>query len=209
MMKRMKRQVSTMTDKELDEIDALTPEERSRIFGRKDTFALNKNHMSIIVNDLLRDDDAKLGRIMRDLVAFNIDGTTDLVDNVDEHDPADRTARHLLYDDAVVLINHYMLTALHNSHGGKRSKSKNADAETDGEQVQDNDRPTLGDICDFATMCLGGVPEEEQKKISRQWYDSMTKHHWLDDKGVQIHEWRKVFEKYAKQTWLKKATDKL
>lgn len=199
----------TMTDKEIEELEQLDPSERARRLERKDTFALSKQHMDIITHDLLPDDDAnniRLAKIIRDLVATCVDGTTDLLDNCDQGDPADRTARRLLFEDYKQYTNSWLLKSIHTAQN-RQGKTK-APQPDDTEQDDQQDHPSLNEIKDYARLkCLGGVSDDMIEQVSRNWYDSMTKNHWLDDRGDPIKRWRSVFERYCQKAWLKQATD--
>lgn len=199
----------TMTDKEIEELEQLDPGERAKRLSHQDTFALSKQHMDIITHDLFPDDDAsniKLARIIRDLVSTCVDGTTDLLDNRDESDSADRTARRLLFEDHMQYTNHWLLKSIHTAQN-RQGKTKASQVEPEDGQ-DDQDHPSLNEIKDYARLkCLGGVPGDMIEQVSRNWYDSMTKNHWLDDRGDPIKRWRSVFERYCQKAWLKQATD--
>ena len=203
-----------MTDSEREELEQLSAEERARLLGHRDTFTLSKAHMDIICNRLFSDDDEgnlKLGRLIRDVVAFNIDGTTDLLDHGDQQDHAAMGARGLLYDDCRLYLDHWLLKAIHNAQN-RRGKTKDAKDVQEQEQDPNTDtgHPTLGDVMDYARLdALGGVPEEQLQKISRNWYKNVTAKHWYDDKGDPIREWRTVFKAYCQQAFIKSTVDKL
>lgn len=205
-----------MTDNELDELEALDPKERARLLSRKEQFVISNKTADIIVNDLFRDDDAKLGKVFRDLVAFNVDGTTDLIDNVDDQDTSDRTARHLLYNDCKAFIDRWLLTSRHNA-SNRKGKTKNKDDQTAKNEIteqpqasdkDDQDRPTLDDIKHYSVMILGGEPQEVREQLSERWYSNMTKSHWQDDRGEPIRNWHKVFKAYCDRSWCARSLEK-
>lgn len=197
-----------MTDEEKDELEQLDSEDRIKRLDRKDAFQLNNEHMDIICNVLFSNDDdgdRKIGKIMRDLLAFNVDGTTDLIDNGDPKDSADMTARRLLMNDAIAYQNKWLLRSLHNSQN-RQGKTKEHDEQVDEQSTDttsDSGCPTMGDVMSYAHMILGGVPEMQVDSIARNWYDNMTKNHWCDDRGEKIRNWRKVFESYCDSAWRK------
>lgn len=201
-----------MTDKELDELESIDPQERARLLERKDTFVLSSSHLDIIVNELLRDDDVKLARLIRDLVAFNVTGDNALIDNLDETDSADRTARKLLYDDCKVFIGKWLLKSIHNANNRKGKTKDSASAiASDTSQSDDDDgqHPTINEVKDYAKLTQGGLSDAEVAEIVSKWYDKETKSHWLDERGEPVRNWRKVFESYAQKAWIGKATDKV
>lgn len=198
-----------MTDKELEELEEMDPEERARLLSHKDTFALSCRHLDIIVNDLFRDDDAKLARLIRDLVAFNVDGTNDLLDNIDDQDNADRTARKLLYDDCKVFIDKWLLTSWHNALN-RRGKTKASNEQDQEQSTGDTGRyyPTLEEVKQEVVNCLGGVPDEVRNEIAEKWYQSETKQHWRDDRGKPLEHWRKVCDTYCNKVYMSIVTEK-
>lgn len=191
-----------MTSKDLDDLEQIPPEERARLLSHKDTFALSSRHLDIIVNDLFRDDDAKLAKLIRDLVAYNVDGSTALIDNIDDQDNADRTARKLLFDDCNVYIGKWLLTSWHNAQN-RRGKTKTAEGQ---DTEPEGYHPTLEEVKQEAVN--NGITGDMADEIARQWYDSETKRHWQDDKGNPLEHWRKVFSTYCNATWLKKVTER-
>lgn len=208
-----------MTDNERDLLNQLSDEERGERLARKDAFSLGNEHMDIIINSLLPDSDAnniKLGKIIRDLVAYNVDGTTDLIDNGNEQDNADMTARRLLLADAKRFQDAWLIRSIRNTNN-RLGKTKAGEHEEDHatskpvtyekDYTEDEGYPELGDVYEFAKLKLGGIPDDEVKEIVRKWYNNMTKNHWQYN-GEKIHNWRGVFSKYANQTWLDKANDK-
>ena len=210
-----------MTDNERDLIDQLSDEERGERLARKDSFSLGNEHMDIIINNLLPDNDAnniKLGKIIRDLVAYNVDGTTDLIDNGNKQDSADMTARRLLLADAKRFQEAWLIRSIRatNNRRGKTkaSESKATKKPEEARSIPAIDasneeaHPEIDEVYKHAKLKLGGVDDEELKDIVSKWYSNMTKNHWQYN-GEQIHNWRGVFDAYANKAWVKKATDKL
>lgn len=206
--------MSTMTEKEREELEALTGEERARRWSHTPTFALDKEHMDIVCN-LFADDDAgniKLGKILRDLVAFNTGSDLQaLLANGDKNDRQDRSARRILQKDALALQDSWLLISLQgtkNRQGKTKAVQEAPEAESTNSTTE-NGRPTLEEVVAYTNMCLGGVNASEQEQIARQWYNKVTKNHWCDQNGEPIREWRTVFEKYATKAWTGKAIDKM
>lgn len=204
-----------MTDKDRDELDQLTGEERAKRLARKDAFQLDNEHMRLITQDLFPDNDAgniKLAKVIRDLVAFCVDGTADLTERIDEKDPADRVARKLLYDDARRFTNAWLLRSLHatqNRQGKTKAKpSESQDAEPD--DPQNASRPSESEVLDLARMpeYLGGkgLPDDEVDRIARNFYASQNDNGWQDERGERIRNWRKVFQRYCQRALVKRAT---
>lgn len=202
-----------MTDNERDMLEQLSPEERAERLARKESFSLGNKHLDIICNYLLPDSDAnniKLGKILRDLVAFNVDGTTELLDNCDKKDTADASARRLLLDDAVQFQNAWLLRSIRNTNNRKgKTKAPSEQPEEEPRSVPEEGYPTIDAVREYATMELGGVDTDTVAEIVRQWYDNMTKSHWHDERGNSVRDWRKVFKAYATKAWIDKANDKL
>jgi hypothetical protein len=196
-----------MTDKDFDELEQLDAEERARLLSRRDTFVLSSEHLDIICNKLFSNDDdgnLKLGRILRDLVSFNIDGTTELIDGGDKNDRADLGARELLYGDCKRYIDKWLLTSLHNAKN-RQGKTK-ASAE---EQAQETDtqtdagQPTLGDVLDYARGLTDqyNTPIGKLEMVARKWHEDHKKHHWRDDDGKPIKDWRSLLKRYLDGQW--------
>lgn len=193
-----------MTDKDYDELEQLDPEERARLLSRKEEFVLNNKHLSDICNTLFDDSDEstlKLGRILRDLVAFNVDGTTDLIDNGDKNDRVDRYARVSLYDDSKRYIDNWLLTSLHRAQN-RRGKTK-ASAEEEQTQETDTGQPTQGDVIEYAQVLADqyNAPPGRMEMLARKWHEEHTQSHWRDDKGNPIKNWRDYFDSYLKTLW--------
>ena len=210
-----------MTDNERDLIDQLSDEERGERLARKDSFSLGNEHMDIIINNLLPDNDAnniKLGKIIRDLVAYNVDGTTDLIDNGNKQDSADMTARRLLLADAKRFQEAWLIRSIRATNNRKgKTKASEGKASKKREEAHsmpaidasnEEGHPEISDVYEFAKFKLGEVDPDEIKDIVSKWYSNMTKNHWQYD-GKPIDNWRAVFSIYANKTWLKKANDKL
>lgn len=193
-----------MTDKDFDELEQLDAEERARLLSRRDTFVLSSEHLDIICNKLFSNDDdgnLKLGRILRDLVSFNIDGTTELIDGGDKNDRADLGARELLYGDCKRYIDKWLLTSLHNAKN-RQGKTK-ASAEEEQTQETDAGQPTQGDVVDYARGLADqyNAPPGRMEMLARKWHEEHTQSHWRDGKGNPIKNWRDLFNKYIDGLW--------
>lgn len=205
-----------MTDKDRDELDQLNGEERAKRLARKTAFQLDNEHMQLITQDLFPDDDAgniKLAKVIRDLVAFCVDGTADLTENIDEQDRADRVARKLLYNDAVHFADAWLLRSLHASHASQSRQGKTKDKASESQDAQDANRPGEKEILELALYpeYLGGrgLPDNEVDQIARAWIASQNENGWQDAKGEPIKDWRKVFQDYCKGALKKRAIDKV
>lgn len=193
-----------MTDKDFDELEQLDAEERARLLSRRDTFVLSSEHLDIICNKLFSNDDdgnLKLGRILRDLVSFNIDGTTELIDGGDKNDRADLGARELLYGDCKRYIDKWLLTSLHNAKN-RQGKTK-ASAEEEQAQETDAEQPTQGDVIECARGLADkyNTPPGRMEMLARKWYEEHTESHWRDNRGNPIKNWRDLFDKCIDGLW--------
>lgn len=192
-----------MTDKDFDELDQLDPQERARLLSHRNEFVLNNEHLGTICNTLFDDSDEsnlKLGRILRDLVSFNIDGTTELIDGGDKNDRVDRCARELLYNDCKRYIDNWLLTSLHRAQN-RRGKTKAPDEEQ--EQETDTEQPTQGDVMVYARGLADqyNTPPGRMEMLARKWHEEHTQTHWRNGKGNPIKNWRDLFNKYIDGLW--------
>ena len=192
-----------MTDKDFDELEQLDAEERARLLSRRNEFVLNNDDLETICNTLFDDSDksnAKLGKILRDLVAFNIDGTTELIDGGDKNDRIDQSARKILYNDSKRYIDKWLLTSLHNAKN-RRGKTKAPDEEQ--AQEADAQQPTQGDVMEYARGLADqyNTPPGRMEMLARKWHEEHTQSHWRDDKGNPIRKWRDVLKSYLEALW--------
>lgn len=206
-----------MTDKDREELEQLSAEERAERLARKGSFPLGNEHMRLITQDLLPDDDAsniKLGKIVRDLVSLYVDGTADLTENIDESDPADKVARKLLYDDCKHFTDAYLVKSLHYSQNRQGKTKDRTDEIQNTEQNDDQSvkHPALSEVLDLAHMpeYLGGkgLTDDEVDQIATNWFTSQNENGWRDEHGDLIRNWKKRFQKYCQKTLIKRATDK-
>lgn len=193
-----------MTDKDFDELEQLDAEERARLLSRRNEFVLNNDDLETICNTLFDDSDksnAKLGKILRDLVAFNIDGTTELIDGGDKSDRIDQSARKILYNDSKRYIDKWLLTSLHNAKN-RQGKTK-ASAEEEQTQETDAGQPTQGDVMDYARGLADkyNTPPGRMEMLARKWHEDHKKHHWRDDDGKPIKDWRSLLKRYLDGQW--------
>lgn len=212
-MTRNTRQVTSMTDKDYEVLESIDPSERARLMKNKKTFKLGNEHMDMIANDLLADDDAKFGKIMRDLVTFVTTGENSLIDNIDESDKIDKTARRLLYDDCCNFTKQWLLKSYTNSQNAKkpRKTSKNQYVEEAAENTAEEDHesgdghPSLDEVKGTALFnWQGSLPVDEIERIAARWYESMTKSNWRDDHGEDVKDWRALLDTYLSQAWKKR-----
>ena len=206
-----------MTDKDRDELDQLSAEERAKRLARKDAFQLDNEHMRLITQDLFPDDDAgniKLAKVIRDLVAFCVDGTADLTENIDDKDPADKVARKLLYDDARRFTNAWLLRSLHASQS-RQGKTKDKASESQDAEPDDAgnaSRPSESDVLDLAHMpeYLGGnnLSDDEVDQIARNFYASQNQNGWKDERGEHVRDWRKLLQRYCQRALKKRVTER-
>jgi len=198
-----------MTDKDFEELEQIDPNERARLLEHKNCFTLGNEHMAMIVNDLLADDDAKLGRIMRDLVTLMTTGENALLDNIDKSDRIDKTARKLLYDDCRHFTDRWLLTSYHSSkHRKKHSETEENTADDDQSDQGDasvDGFPPIDTVLSYAVFKWGGsMKHDEIERATKRWYDKMTKNHWHDDLNEPVKEWRKVLDTYLNGVWSKR-----
>lgn len=196
-----------MTDKDFEELESIPAEERARLLGHKETFSLGNDHMAMIV-ELLADDDAKLGRIMRDLVQFMTTGENVLLDNIDESDRIGKHVRLLLYDDCKHFNDRWLLTSYRSSK--HRKKPETDESSDDGSVEQDHTAsvdgyPSSEEVITFALeRWQGSMSIDEVKRIAGRWYDSMTKNHWQDDRHEKVRDWRSLLNTYVDKAWRKR-----
>lgn len=208
MTERTERQVAKMTDKDREELERLPAEERAERLARKRSFQLDNEHLRLITEDLIPDDDAgniKLAKIIRDLVSFCVDGTADLTENIDEGDPADKVARKLLYDDCQYFADAWLLRSLRNTQNRQGKTKDRTDESQNTEQNDDQSvkHPTSSEVLDLAHMpeYLGGkeLPDDEVDQIATKWFTSQNENGWRDEHGDPIRNWKKRFQKYCQK----------
>ena len=193
---------------ELDElVEQMSAEERARRLERRKTFQLGIANMSMIVNTLLADDDAKLGRIVRDLVNFNATGEMSLIENGNKKDKIDMAVRELLYNDCTNLVNAYLRQVVQNSLNRQGISKPNAVEEGEAPTSQENESgiPSVDDVVKAAIDEWGNgasrLTNDKVKELATRWREQTMKNHWRDDRGEPIQHWKPLLSAYIDRVW--------
>lgn len=150
----------------------------------KKSFVINSAHADMIVNDLLQGDYEALGRLFTDLVNFNIYGDYSIIENIDDLDRTERTARKLLQADSENYIEHFVAKS-----------QQNAKNRTSGHQ------PTRDELIDYARA----KGYDEQTVIG--WGMEQAQREWKDNNGDPIRYWKKTLDAYMQAINKKKIAD--
>ena len=139
------------------------------------TFVINNEHADLIVNDLLEGDFEALGRIFTDLVNFNLYGDYSIIENIENADKAERSARKLFKSDS----EHY----IQNFKARSEQASKNR---TSGQQ------PDNAEVRDYARAI--GYDEN----VAVDWAIQTAQRGWTDKNGDPIKYWKKALDAYMR-----------
>ncbi len=141
----------------------------------RNSFVINNEHADMIVNDLLQGDYEALGHIFTDLVNLNLYGDYAIIENLDDKDKAERTARKLLKTDSEHYLNHFIARS-----------EQNRTNRTAGQY------PNNAEVKDYARA------KGYDENIAVGWCIEQAQNDWKDQNGEPIKYWKKTLDAYMR-----------